>query len=168
MIVAETPHDIFASTAQTLVCPVNTVGAMGAGLALAFKIRFPGLLEAYQRACAKDLFRKDGIWVYEVKEMNSMTQKILCIPTKRHWRHPSKIEWVDQGLECIAEKWKELDIADLAIPAVGCGNGRLPWVPVRALIYKWLDPLELPVVIHTPADWVSVPPKDDTAVLAEE
>ena len=33
--------DIFASRAQALVNPVNCTGVMGAGLALAFKRRFP-------------------------------------------------------------------------------------------------------------------------------
>lgn len=33
--------DIFASAAQTLVNPVNTVGVMGKGIAAEFERRFP-------------------------------------------------------------------------------------------------------------------------------
>ena len=43
--------DLLASPAQTLVNPVNTVGVMGAGLALAFAQAYPAILRPYEDAC---------------------------------------------------------------------------------------------------------------------
>jgi O-acetyl-ADP-ribose deacetylase (regulator of RNase III) len=42
--------DIFYSKCDAIVNPVNTVGVMGAGLALQFKKRFPEMFEAYVKA----------------------------------------------------------------------------------------------------------------------
>ena len=39
--------DIFASSMQTLVNPVNTVGVMGRGLALQFKNTYPEMFLIY-------------------------------------------------------------------------------------------------------------------------
>ena len=43
--------DLLASPAQTLVNPVNTVGVMGAGLALAIAQAYPTILRPYGDAC---------------------------------------------------------------------------------------------------------------------
>lgn len=146
MIEFEEVADIFESGAQTLVCPVNTMGVMGAGLALVFKIRFPGLLKAYKKACRDGVFQKEGIFVYDY----SPTRKILCFPTKRHWAHPSKLIWIDQGLRVIAKDFGKYGITSLAIPAIGCGKGQLKWEDVSPLIDQYLDPLDLKVGVYLP------------------
>ena len=42
---------IFESGAEALVCPVNCVGVMGAGLAKEFKERFPEITHSYNYSC---------------------------------------------------------------------------------------------------------------------
>ena len=49
--------DIFQSSAQALVNPVNTVGVMGAGLALQFKLRYPKMYEEYCLLCHRGLIK---------------------------------------------------------------------------------------------------------------
>lgn len=148
MIVFEEEADIFQSNAQTLVCPVNTVGVMGNGLALAFRLRFPGLLEAYQRACRMDVFVKKGYFLFDY----SPDRKIWCFPTKRHWSRPSRLEWIDQGLLAIVNNWQREGINSLAIPAVGCGKGQLDWETVSKIIDERLEPLELKVGVYLPKE----------------
>ena len=146
MIVYEERADLLRSGFQTLVCPVNVVGIMGNGLALAFKLRYPGLLEAYRKACLAGVFSDQGFFVYDVSE----TRKILCLPTKRHWRNPSKLEWIDEALKRVAKDFSKHGITSLGIPAIGCGKGQLEWEAVRPLILKHLEPIELQVGIFAP------------------
>lgn len=168
MIVAEVDTDLFESSAQTLVCPVNTEGAMGAGLALAFKQRFRGLEEAYRKACQGSVFGREGILIYEVPNVHSYTRKILCMPTKRRWALPSKLEWIDEALYIIARDWRACGLTSLAIPAVGCGKGQLEWKFVHELLYRWLDPIELEVVVHVPYGAPTEDPRAcASAILAE-
>lgn len=145
-MIVTTRGDILQSTAQTLVCPVNTEGAMGKGLAEQFKHRYPKMYEAYKKACRRLYFTRFRNYVYSVSE----ERKILCLPTKMHWRYPSKIEWIDAALRDVARLYELHGITELAIPAIGCGEGHLAWEEVKPLIYKYLDPLPIKVYLYLP------------------
>lgn len=143
MIIYDEPRNIFEVTEQTLVNPVNTQGVMGAGLALAFRSACPGLFEEYREACKTEVFTRNGFFVYDV----DASRKVLCLPTKREWRHPSRLEWIEEGLWYLSREYENYGITSLAIPEVGCGRGQLSWSDVRPLIYQYLDPIALPVGI---------------------
>lgn len=143
MIIFDEQHNLLESELQTLVNPVNTEGVMGAGLALAFRDKFPGLFQEYRDACREDVFGRMGLFVFDV----DVSRKVLCLPTKRQWRHPSRIEWIEEGLWYLARDYEKYGITSLAIPEVGCGRGQLLWADVRPLIYQYLDPIALPVGI---------------------
>lgn len=155
MIVFERQGNIFDTSLQALVCPVNTVGAMGKGLALQFKQRYPGLEWAYRQACLRGQF-KTGFIVWSA----DATHKVVCVPTKRDWRNPSKLEWIDQSLAKIAEHYESHGLHSLAIPAIGCGEGRLQWSQVRPLIYHHFADHPLQVGIFCPADAVPTEPQE--------
>lgn len=144
MIVREDYGDILASDCQTLVCPVNMVGAMGAGLALAMRNRYPGLYPEFKRVCSTGYLSPERLFIYNFSE----NKKILCLPTKRHWKAPSKTLWIDKSLQTLARDWEELGITSLAMPPIGCGLGKLDYQKdVRGLIHLHLGPLDLEVSI---------------------
>lgn len=136
---------LFDSPAQTLACPVNTVGVMGAGLALAFKRRYSDSFTPYRNACADGLLRPGVPWLYERPE----APHILHFPTKRHWREPSDIGDISQGLAWVRENQHRF--VSLALPALGCGLGGLAWADVRERIERHLGNAPLPVFVYTPA-----------------
>lgn len=145
MIVETYKHEnIFKTQAQTLVCPVNTVGVMGAGLAKQFARRVSGLLLAYQRACRNKELTIKSLWTYSFGK----NRKVLCFPTKIDWRNDSDIDWVEGNLKRLAEEYEYLEITSLAIPPVGCGKGNLDWGDVKPLVIKYLDPLPIPVYVY--------------------
>ena len=146
MIVFEKHGNIFESTLQTLVCPVNTVGALGKGLALQFKRAYPGLDAPYRRACFTGVFSRDGFFVYEAGK----DDKVLCLPTKRHWRDKSQLKWIDQALMRLAQDWDKHGITSLAMPAIGCGEGGLDWDNVHPLIHEHFGRHPLQVGIFLP------------------
>lgn len=146
MILLEEIGDIFESSAQSLVVPVNVVGVAGKGLAKAFADRFPTWLKAYKHACETRVFERHGFHVHSLSD----GRRIVSLPTKRHWRFPSKIEWIDEGLRRLAEEAETYGITSLAIPAIGCGEGRLRWEDVRVLIHRYLGVIELPVAVYLP------------------
>lgn len=148
MIVFEKQGNIFDSTLDALVCPVNTVGVMGKGLALQFKEQFPGLERSYRNVCYKtDLFARAGFFVWSADPRH----KVVCVPSKRHWRYPSKLEWVDRSLFSLAQNYDSHGIQSMAVPAVGCGEGGLEWQEVRKLIHEHFgEHHPLPVGIYCP------------------
>jgi O-acetyl-ADP-ribose deacetylase (regulator of RNase III) len=143
--------DMFTSEAQTLVCTVNTVGAMGAGVAKTFKEKWPEMFEAYKRACRDDYFRRNSTWLYRVSD----DLQILCMVTKGHWRYPSKPEWVETSLREIARRYQEYGITSIAMPPPGCGNGGLLWwEEVAPMVFRRLGVLPIPVDVYLPFDWL--------------
>lgn len=144
-IVYEGPGDIFTSGAQTLVCPVNTTGAMGAGLAMAFRNRCPGLYDAYRRVCYTKELTTESLFLYKPEGGGA---NVLCLPTKGDWKDDSKLPQVDAILRKLSEEYEELGITSLAFPPVGCGLGRLDYVlNLKPLLYRYFDPVNIPVKI---------------------
>ena len=78
---------------------------------------------------------------------------IVNFPTKGHWREPSRIEFVRDGLGDLVAQIQNLRIRSIAIPALGCGNGGLDWSDVRPLIELAFAPLtDVEVRLFEPGD----------------
>lgn len=134
--------DLLRADVEALVNAVNTVGVMGKGLALQFKQTFPGNFRAYKQACDRQEVRPGSMFVFALKEPSGTPRYIINFPTKRHWRSPSRIEDIESGLLDLVRVIQELRITSIAVPALGCGNGGLPWSEVEPLITAALGKLE--------------------------
>ena len=134
---------ILKSDAQTVVNTVNTVGVMGKGLAAEYRKLYPEMFERYREICSNQLLEVGKLWLWK-----GPTQWVLNFPTKVHWRHPSKIQYVEAGLKKFAQTFEERGITEIAFPRLGCGNGGLEWDDVRALMEHYLRPLPIPVYVH--------------------
>lgn len=129
---------------------VNTVGVMGKGIALLFKQRFPENFRAYSEACSKGEVRVGRMFVTPGPELEG-PRWIINFPTKKHWRQPTRIEWVRDGLATLVDFIREKGVRSIAIPALGCGNGGLRWSDVRPLIEEAFSDLpEVDVVVFEP------------------
>ena len=126
--------DIFQSQAQAIVNPVNCVGIMGKGLALAFKKKYPRNFQAYADACAGGRLQPGGLYVTETGLQSP--QYIVNLATKAHWRDPSRISWVTQGFESLLAWASQHEVESIACPAIGCGEGGLPWDQVHAALVE--------------------------------
>lgn len=124
--------NIFMSGASVLLIPVNVVGVAGAGLARAAAERWPAWYRDYAGHCRTTSFRA-GDWIVHPPEVADRP-RLVSFATKAHWRDPSRIEWIAQGLPTLAEVMTQMRPASIAIPALGCGHGGLSWDDVRPLI----------------------------------
>ncbi len=136
--------DLLASDMQTHVNCVNCVGVMGAGIALAFKRRHPGMFADYAARCARGEVQRGVPYLYRA----GTGPQIVNFPTKGHWRGASRLEDVDAGLAHVAARAGEWGVTSLAVPLLGCGCGGLDEAKVRALIVRHLAPLGIPVRVY--------------------
>ena len=134
---------ILESSSQTLVNTVNCVGVMGKGLAQAFKERDPQMFQAYKRICDQRLLEPGTLWLWR-----GSPNWVLNFPTKRHWRQPSKVEWIEIGLEKFVSAYQSQGISEVSFPKLGCGNGGLEWDDVRPVMERYLGALPIKVYIH--------------------
>lgn len=133
--------DLLADRSEALVNAVNCVGVMGAGVALAFRRRFPENFRAYAAACRRNEVAPGRMFVFETGA-ESPPRYLVNFPTKRHWRDASRMEDIVAGLQSLREEVRARAIGSVALPALGCGLGGLPWPEVRAVIAEGLRGLE--------------------------
>ena len=146
-----TEGNLLKAETEALVNTVNTVGVMGKGIALMFKEAFPENFLAYSAACKEHEIEVGRIFATERKDLVGGPKWIINFPTKKHWRNPSKIEWIRDGLQDLVRFIREHKIKSIALPPLGSGNGGLDWKEVRPVIEAALGNLEgVDVVVFEP------------------
>ena len=135
---------------EALVNTVNTVGVMGKGIALQFKTTFPENYKAYVEAVKSGSVQLGKMLVVPINPIGKV-RYVINFPTKGHWRYPSKIDWIESGLQDLKIKIKEAGIKSIALPPLGCGNGGLDWNQVRSLIEKEMNSLDVDVIVYEPS-----------------
>jgi len=145
--------DLLNAPVEALVNTVNTVGIMGKGLALQFKRAYPDNFSAYEAACRRKEVRIGKMFLYDRGE-NVQPRYIINFPTKTHWRLPSRLEYIKEGLKDLVQIIQEREIRSIAVPPLGVGNGNLNWDDVRSLILEVLRPIErdVEILIYVPSE----------------
>lgn len=139
--------DIFKVGATVLVNPVNTVGSMGAGLALVFKKRFPRNYLKYRAACNDGIVQVGEAFVTYDNGPDKLT--IINFPTKDHWRDPTKLIWIRQALPDMLSYLSPGDV--VAIPAIGAGLGGANVGDVtKEIVDNLWDKLDIKVIYCLP------------------
>lgn len=135
---------LFDSPCKVLVNTVNTVGVMGKGIAKEFKGIYPKMFTEYQSLCERGLIDIGNLWIYPTSN-----KWVLNFPTKKHWRSPSKPEYLEAGLQKFARIYQDARIASVSFPMLGCGNGELDWESqVKPRMEHYLRPLPIEIFIH--------------------
>lgn len=150
MMIEYTTGNLLEADAEALVNTVNTVGVMGKGIALMFKDAFPANFKVYEEACRKGNMRVGRMLVTKRTELVG-PRWIVNFPTKEHWRNPSKVEWIKEGLGDLARIIEREGIKSIALPPLGAGNGKLDWLEVRPVIEEALKNLDdVKIVVFEP------------------
>jgi len=163
--------DMFFSQMQTLTISVNIVGVMGKGLASRTKYQFPDVYVFYQDLCRQKILKMGKPYLYKRESFvdklladdayplpNTNSNKwFLLFPTKRHWRDGSDIKGIEEGLAWVRNSYTSERIESLAMPALGCGLGKLEWRDVGPLMGRYLADMGIQVSIYLPREQ-EIPP----------
>ncbi len=137
-----TDSTIFNVKADCIVNTINCVGFMGKGIALEFALRYPELEKQYVKECREKLIHTGRVYFYEIDG-----QKIINFPTKFHFKYPSQIDWIEEGLSFFVNNYKKWGIKSIAFPLLGATNGGLNPKMVEEIMVKYLSPLDINVYI---------------------
>jgi len=145
-----TQGNLLEADVDALVNTVNTVGVMGKGIALMFKEHFPENFHAYEAACKRKELQVGHMFVTKRHDLVG-PKWIINFPTKKHWRQPSKLAWIESGLADLRRVIVENGIKSIALPPLGSGNGGLDWSEVRPLVGQALGALpDVRIVVFEP------------------
>jgi len=143
--------DFFDFDADIMVNTVNCVGVMGAGVALAFKNRFPNMYQHYVEQCKAGEIRPGRPSVWLNKDMISKDIEIINFPTKDDWRRPSEYSYIEDGLQWLSVYLKGKEGRVVTLPALGCGHGGLEWAKVKSLIECYLQDSLAEIFVFEPS-----------------
>ena len=141
-----TKGNIFSSDKQTIVNTINCVGVMGKGVALGFRLRYPEMYEKYRELCKTRQIAVGKLWLY--KQSREGLQWILNFPTKIHWKYPSKMEYIEAGLQKFVDTYEEKGITSIAFPLLGTHNGGLDKIEVLDMMHSYLEKCSIPIDIY--------------------
>lgn len=154
-----TQGNLLEADVDALVNTVNEIGVMGKGVALQFREAFPSSSRAYMDAAHHKKIRVGHVFVTRNESLNG-PRWIIHFPTKRHWRNPSRMEWIRTGLRDLVRVVQENQIHSIGLPPLGCGNGGLEWQDVKAEIEAaFEDVADTRVVVYEPSAAYRTAPK---------
>lgn len=139
-MISEADGNLLTADVDALVNTVNTVGIMGKGIALQFKRAFPTMFKAYARAAKAGELRLGEMYVWPTQQLDG-PRFVINFPTKGHWKTSSRLADIERGLDDLVRVVRDHDIASIAVPPLGCGNGGLDWAVVEPLIHRKLEVL---------------------------
>ena len=129
--------------AQVKVNAVNRLGFMGAGIALAFREKYPEMFEDYRQNCKEGYF--DTLKSHFYKDSSG---DIICNLQTVNDSLRGDISFVKQGLRELKEFLLDNRLKSVAIPPLGCGIGGLDKSDVESFILEVFADTDLTLYLY--------------------
>lgn len=133
MPIAFVSGDLFTDPSlDALAHGCNCAGAMGKGIALQFKRRFPAMYSEYRRRCAAGQFSLGDVF-----EWNANSILVFNLATQRTWRTKADLWAVEAAVSRMTTRATDLGIHRVGLPRIAAGLGGLDWAgQVRPLLQQ--------------------------------
>lgn len=109
----------------------NCAGAMGKGIALQFKEKYPEMYLEYKNLCKHKQFSLGDIFIY-----NYGNGVVFNLGTQTTWKTKADISAVEKTLIKMFTHAVQHNIYKIALPRIGAGLGGLDWNNVKSIIDK--------------------------------
>lgn len=137
--------DLFAQPdLKAIAHGVNCQGAMGKGIALQFKARWPDMYQEYATRCQLGALKVGDVFVWETPELT-----VYNLATQPDWRHSATLDNIRKCTERMAFIAKRDGITRVGVPRIGAGLGGLAWIAV-ALEWEKAHGPGVTLVVVTP------------------
>lgn len=138
--------DLFdADDADALAHGCNCAGAMGRGIAVEFRRRWPDMYAEYRRRCREGVLTPGGIFVWQIGQ----DRFVYNLGTQAHWRTAAKLPDVEAAIRAMVADAAGRGVRRIAMPRIGAGLGRLPWADVEGVLGDALGGSGVTVVVYT-------------------
>lgn len=152
MSLTEITGDIFATPGlEALAHGVNTVGVMGAGIAVHFRDLWPEMFAEYQHRCAAGLLPLGGFMGWHIPEgargrLTSRPRWIYNLATQPRPGPCASLLAIKSALDNMLACSRGARVKRIGICRVGTGYGGLRWEDVRPLIERAARDVDIVVV----------------------
>lgn len=135
--------DLFEAEEQALAHGCNCAGAMGKGIALIFKKRYPTMYKEYKKRCLEGKFQLGDVFVWEE---NGRT--IFNLATQARPGPYASLEAIETSFQRMVQLAETKQITHIAMPQIGAGLGGLDWGAVKAVIEQVGSETEINLIVY--------------------
>lgn len=109
----------------------NCAGAMGKGIAVEFRARFPTMYAEYKKRCAESRFGLGDVF-----EWTEAGVTVFNLGTQRTWKTKADLPAIEAATRAMIRLAEHKGITRIGLPRIGSGLGGLPWGDVRAALTR--------------------------------
>lgn len=107
----------------------NCAGAMGKGIALQFRYKYPDMYIQYKELCKNGLFQPGDVFEYRQND-----EHVFNLGTQKDWKTKAIPDAIKNSVRKMLESATEQHITAIAIPKIGAGLGGLIWEDVKRIL----------------------------------
>lgn len=139
--------DLFSTPLRIIAHGVNTRGVMGAGIAAAFRGRWPQMYRDYRDVCQSGELVPGDVFFWTAPD----GLVIANMATQDDPGPNARLEWVESAALRVASYTSRLGDVRVALPRIGCGIGGLEWKDVTWTLDRVEDGRFVQFVSYSPA-----------------
>lgn len=109
----------------------NCAGTMDAGVAVAFKKRWPRMYEEYVQRCKDKRLALGDVFVWLEEDV-----VVYSLAIQQNWRARSKLSAFTRAAHRMLELAAAAGVERIGMPRVGAGLGGLDWRRVRSILLE--------------------------------
>jgi hypothetical protein len=104
------------------------------------------MFKKYKKLCDNNLIDIGKLSIYQVNN-NTSYKQILNFPTKKNWKYPSKLEYLEDGLKKFVDTYDKKNIKSIAFPLLGTGKGGISSEHSLDIMQKYLSKCDIDIEI---------------------
>lgn len=109
----------------------NCAGAMGKGIAVVFRSRFPKMYAEYRKLCSEGRFCLGDVFSWREGAVT-----VFNLATQKSWRTRAELSAVEAALGSMVRLAERAGVRRIGLPRIGAGLGGLQWPDVRSLLAR--------------------------------
>lgn len=134
--------DLFNSGLPGIGHGCNCAGAMGKGIAVEFRRRWPDMYAEYKRRCTDGSFLPGDVFTWEATE-----RVVFNLGTQRTWRTKAELPAIEQSVRTMLADAESRGLPAVGIPRIGAGLGGLNWPSVEQKLREVADESPVQLVV---------------------
>jgi O-acetyl-ADP-ribose deacetylase (regulator of RNase III) len=123
--------DLFDADLPAVGHGCNCAGAMGAGIAVVFRKRYPDMYREYRQRCADGRFRLGEVFVWETPDLVVYNLATQPVPGPS-----ATLDAIDTSVRAALADAQQRELPRLGIPRIGAGLGGLQWTDVAEVLTR--------------------------------
>ena len=121
---------------------VSCAGTMDAGVAIAFKKRWPRMFEDYKARCDDKRFNLGDVIVW-----NEGDEVIYSLAIQEHWKKKATLPALNRALAKMLTLATAAGVTAIAMPRIGAGLGGLDWPRVKDVLTELGDTTDVALMV---------------------